>query len=370
MDAMAKPQRRYPPELKERAYRLVADWRRARHTGDAPGRTTGDEHRTGELETKTGSPVSLNGLMTVGDKSGQVDECDREGFAGVRTAVVFYLLAFATSWMVWGSAIVWSGLEDWEPLIIIVGAYGPLVAAVVVTKMTAGTGVWLRRVARLRRRGRWTLVGGLGLPLLIAVAHVLVYRMFVGSVALSSDPPWYWAASAAPVNIGLLFWLGSAVEEFGWQGVAVPALTERFAPLVAAGVHGIVWGTWHLPLYLVDAWSGDEQTILVLYGITITLSPIMTWLTRSAAGAVMPAVVFHAGTNHYTTLVGDDTTLFDPPLVESFDEVKLAIYLIVALIICAATRGRLDSGRPRGGTPMRSRPDDIAADRVGSPSNE
>jgi membrane protease YdiL (CAAX protease family) len=194
--------------------------------------------------------------------------------------------------------------------------------------------------------------------------------MFVGSVSLSSDPPWYWAASAAPINIGLLFWLGSAVEEFGWQGVAVPALTERFAPLTAAGLHGILWGTWHLPLYLVDEWSGGGQSIIVLYGITITLSPIMAWLTRSAAGAVMPAVLFHAGTNHYTTLLGDDSTVFDPPLLESFGAIKLAVYVAIAAIICVATRGRLDSSRSRRGTRANSRwPDDIPPNRVTSPIN-
>ena len=288
--------------------------------------------------------------MAVGDEVGRVHQGDSESLGGVRTVVVFYGWAFATSWAVWGTAIVWSGLGDWEPLFIIVGAYGPLVAAVVVTRATPGTGVWLRRVTRLRRLGRWLLIGGLGLPLLIAALHVTLYRLFVGAVALSGDPPWYWAASTAPVNIVLLFWLGSAVEEFGWQGVAVPALTERFSPLAAAGLHGIVWGTWHLPLYLVDEWSGGEQRILVLYGITVALSPIMVWLTRSAAGAVMPAVLFHAGTNHYTTLFGDDSTLFDPPLAESFDAIKLAVYAAIAVIVCVATRGRLDSSRhPRGG---------------------
>ena len=309
-----------------------------------------------------GFPVRLNCLMEVGDEVGHADGGDREVLGGVRTAVVFYMLAIATSWVVWGSAIVFSGLEDWEPLIIIVGAYGPLVAAVVVTRATPGTRVWFRRVARLRQSGRWILIGGLGLPLLIAAAHVTLYRMFVGSVTMSSDPPWYWAASAAPINIALLFWLGSAVEEFGWQGVAVPALTQRFSPLAAAGLHGIVWGTWHLPLYFVDAWSGGGQSILVLYGITISLSPIMAWLTRSAAGAVMPAVVFHAATNHNTTLFVDDATVFDPPLDGSFDAIKRTIYVAIALIICVATRGRLDSSR--------SRPDDIPANRVTSRNNQ
>lgn len=265
---------------------------------------------------------------------------------GVGTAIWFYLLAFVFSWTVWGSAAVWSGLEDWETLIIIGGAYGPLVAALVVAKRTGTVAHWFRRVAGVRKRIRWILIGSILLPLVIAFAHVVVYRLLVGSVSLSSDPPWYWAALAAPVNVGLLFWLGSALEEFGWQGVAVPALTQRFHPLAVAGIHGVVWGTWHLPLFFVDSWKGGDQSILVLYGITVTLSPIMIWLTRSAAGGVIPAVLFHAATNHYTTLFADESTLFDPPLTDSFDLIKIAIYFIVAFAVVLATEGRLRTHRP------------------------
>lgn len=283
--------------------------------------------------------LSLTNRMTT--QSFDVDSIDaaRDELGGVATAVRFYVLAFAFSWVVWGSAIWLPDLEDWEPLIIIGGAYGPLLAAIVMAKQAEGVKLWFRRVAGVRRRMRWILIGGLGLPLVVAVAHVVLYRVFVDSFTLSNDPPWYWAAAAAPVNIWLLFWLGSAMEEFGWQGVAVPALTERLHPLAAAGLHGVVWGTWHLPLFWLDSWAGGDQSIPVLYAITVALSPIMMWLTRSAAGGVMPAVLFHAATNHYTTLFtesDENAALFDPPLLESFTTLKLTVYFAVAIVV--ATR--------------------------------
>ncbi len=284
--------------------------------------------------------------MDVLDVSEQLDEVPEGVVAG--TALRFYLLTFTFSWLVWGSAILWSGLDDWEPLIILTGAYGPLVAAVVIPKLTGGTPFPFRRLASLRGRVRWVLIGSLGLPLVIAVAHVVLYRATVDVVTLSTDPPWYFAVSTAPVNIWLLFWLGSAMEEFGWQGVAVPALLDRMGPLSAAGLHGVVWGAWHLPLFFVDSWTGGGQRILVLFGITVALSPIMLWLTRSAAGGVMPAVLFHAATNHYTSLFKEsgDEALFNPPLEESFDAIKLTIYVAVAIIVILATRGQLGSAPP------------------------
>ncbi len=196
------------------------------------------------------------------------------------------------------------------------------------------------------------MLGVLILPLLIATAHLVVYVLFVGSASLSDDPAWYWVAAAAPINVGLLFWLGSGMEEFGWQGVGVPALVARFGPFVAAVVHGLLWGTWHLPLYLIDAWSGRGQSVPALYGITLTLSPIMIWLTRSAAGCVIPAVLFHTATNHYSELYTDEVNrrLFDPPIGDSFDLIKIGIYLTIATTIVAATGRRL-SNRSVGVTP-------------------
>ena len=255
----------------------------------------------------------------------------------------FYLLAFAVSWAVWAAALLFPGSEDIESLMIILGAYGPLVAALIVARRREGAWRWFRRVARPQGRWRLILLGGLVLPLLIAAAHLVVYASFVGSVSTSSDPPWYWTAVSSPVNIGLLFWLGSGMEEFGWQGMAVPALLRRFRPLTAAVVHGIVWGTWHLPLYLIDAWSGGDQSVAALYGITLTLSPIMIWLTRSAAGGVLPAVLFHTATNHYSNLYTDriDNRLFDVPLTDSFDIIKIGVYSTIAAAIVVATRCRL-----------------------------
>jgi membrane protease YdiL (CAAX protease family) len=288
--------------------------------------------------------------MDVEDAYERLDRESPDAVGGVGIAVRVYLLAFTVSWLVWGSAIFWSGLEDWEPLIIMVGAYGPLLAAVLLPKLTGDEPFSFRRLASLRGHIRWVLIGSLGLPLMIAVVHVVLYRSTVDVISLSTDPPWYFAIAAAPVNIWLLFWLGSAMEEFGWQGVAVPALLERLDPLTVAGLHGLVWGAWHLPLFFIDSWKGGGQSVVVLFGITVALSPTMIWLTQSAAGGVMPAVLFHAATNHYTSVFNEsgDKALFDPALEASFDEIKLAIYVVVALAVIVATRGRLGRSAAAG----------------------
>ncbi len=270
------------------------------------------------------------------------DEPEVAGSTPVRPAA-FYTLTFAVSWVIWGVAAV-SDLGGLENVLIVLGAYGPLLSALVIAHRAEGAWSWFRRVAGVR--GRWgaVLLGGLALPLLVSIAHLVIYGLVDGSAALSSDPPWYWAITAAPVNVFLLFWLGSGVEEFGWQGMGLPGLLSELRPLYAALVHGVLWGTWHLPLYLLDSWNGGNQSVAALYGITLTLTPIMVWLTGRADGGVMPAVLFHTATNHYSTLYRnppDGVALFDPPLTDHFDVIKIGIYLAVAVVVVVGTRRRL-----------------------------
>lgn len=271
---------------------------------------------------------------------------NREILPGLRGAGVFYLLTFAFSWAIWSILIIFPQTADWAGLIILIGAYGPLLAGLLLSRLAGGRGgtrAWLRQVGRVRGQWRWLLLGGLGLPLIIGLVHLALFHLSGGSYTLSSDPPWYWALSAAPLSIFLVFWMSSAVEEFGWQGFAMPRLVQRLHPLPACLLHGLLWGTWHLPLYLTGAWSGDTQPPLLLLGITLTLAPTMFWLTQRAGGSVWPAVLLHAGTNYYSaifTAVQQFPVFRDLPEA-NFVAIKLLIYLAIALLLIVVTRGRL-----------------------------
>ncbi len=262
---------------------------------------------------------------------------------GIRGAAMFYLLAYLLSWSIWGLFLFIPQLVDFAPLLIMIGAYGPFVAALILNRIAGGKGAgrkWFRAVFRWRPVWRWIVLGGLLLPLLIALVHLVLYRSFIGSFTLSTDPPWYWAVSVVPINILVLAWFSSAVEEFGWQGFALPRLTEQLHPLAANLLHGVLWGTWHLPLYLSEDWSGNQQAIWLLYGITLSLAPMMYWLTRRANGSVVPAVLLHAATNLYTDMY-EGEGVFAGSLADRFVAIKTGIYVAIALILISATRGWL-----------------------------
>jgi len=91
---------------------------------------------------------------------------------------------------------------------------------------------------------------------------------------------------------------GSAVgEELGWRGFALPRLQARHTALKSSLIIGILWGSWHLPLWL----TGTESHPISLYGplvvAVIASSVICTWLYNNTRGSLLIIVLYHAAIN-------------------------------------------------------------------------
>lgn len=253
----------------------------------------------------------------------------------------FYALAFAISWLVWSPLIFIPAMQDFAFLLFL-GAYGPLAAGVLTTRMfngRAGLRTWLKTVFNWRIGLRWYLAAIFFIPILIACLHLALYLTSNGSVELSTDPPWYWAVSVFPINVVLTIPLSSAFEEAGWQGFTLPKLASKFHPAIANLVHGLLWAAWHIPLYFAPVWGGKEP-IYLLFAYTIPLSMILFWLTRRSGGSSLPAVFLHQAGNHYETLF-TTSVIFAGTLGANFSGLKTIIYWGIAIVLLLTTRGRL-----------------------------
>ncbi len=65
---------------------------------------------------------------------------------------------------------------------------------------------------------------------------------------------------------------GPMGEELGWRGYALGVLQKRYSPFRASIILGLIWGFWHLPLWLLSGYSGIDLFIYIIAFLTAILS--------------------------------------------------------------------------------------------------
>jgi membrane protease YdiL (CAAX protease family) len=218
-------------------------------------------------------------------------------FSRKHPEVSFFLLAGAFSWafmvpLALARHRLIAPLPGWLHYL---SAYGPLLAALIVSAQaegTAGMRAWWSRLTRWRAgSGPWAVA--LSPPLLFLVAATAeravrgtwpdVWRL--GQINFLPDLG-AWVIPLWLLNSGL-------GEESGWRGYALPVLQRRFSPRVASLVIAGGWMMWHVPaLFYLPSYEHLEAGMLIGFFVGILSgSFLMTWLAnRSAASALLPMV--------------------------------------------------------------------------------
>jgi membrane protease YdiL (CAAX protease family) len=97
---------------------------------------------------------------------------------------------------------------------------------------------------------------------------------------------------------------GSATgEELGWRGFALPRLQAGHSALAASLVVGSVWGTYHLPLFLLGAPIRPFSLFVPFALSCVIMSVFYTWMYNGTRGSLFIAVLLHAATNLPLTVV-------------------------------------------------------------------
>jgi membrane protease YdiL (CAAX protease family) len=236
----------------------------------------------------------------------------------------FVALAYAFSWTFWLFARVGGGTV---PLLI--GGFGPALAAAAVTMMTGGSlRAWLRPAWHWRVAPRWWLYA-LGLPALLYAAVSLVLQV------TGSPVDWSLAVDRLPAYAGTFLFvlvLGGALEEPGWRGFGLPLLLERHTPVRATLLLGFTWGVWHVPLY---GPAGFVVPLVLAFFYTVL------W---NRTHSVLLCILLHASftpAQDQLVLMARDKAYSAP--LDAPDWAILGTYLVAVLVLLAVTRGRLGS---------------------------
>jgi uncharacterized protein len=181
---------------------------------------------------------------------------------------------------------------------IVLAAYAPTLAALLVAANTGGGYALLRQARKWRVGIVWYLLVLVGPFILILLADLL-------NVVLGGAPPKQWLVFPSGFAfIGPLL-AGSLGEEPGWRGFAQPQLQTRYGALWASILIGVVWSTWHLWPAITPGGLSHLTALDVAqtYIRLISTAIIYAWLYNSTNGSLFLVMVAHAGHNLAINLI-------------------------------------------------------------------
>lgn len=280
-------------------------------------------------------------------------ETDQRGllaFMRRHALLCYFFIAYTLSWLGWLPLVLsQEGLKllpYHSSMItgILGGALGPIGAGFLMTAVTSGkAGVrqLLGRFLLWRVGAQWYLFTFAALPVLLLLSTIIIIPGAMASFHLSG------LLSALLLYAGLfvvLMFVSPLAEEPGWRGFALPRLQKSYGPLKGTLLLGLLWGCWHLPLFLIpgynDATAGfvgiavpfGEFLLSILAG-----SVIFTWVFNHTRGSLLLAMMLHSSIDSFPL-----TKFFSHINTDGYTNLVVAISAgIWALLILIMTRGRL-----------------------------
>jgi uncharacterized protein len=164
----------------------------------------------------------------------------------------------------------------------------------------------------------------------IKLAAALLHRLVTGSWPRFGDAAWYLmlAATVFSTVVG-----GQAGEEIGWRGYALARLAARFGLARGSVLLGVIWASWHLPLFFIPGTDTNGQSFPVYLLAVTPLSVAVAWLYCRTNGSLLLTMLMHAAINNTTGIVPSMAKTTTNPFVLS---TSLVGWLSVALLWIAA----------------------------------
>jgi membrane protease YdiL (CAAX protease family) len=222
------------------------------------------------------------------------------------------------------------------PGVTVIGTFGPLVAAMVVSAQQGGRAELrslLGRVVRWREAPIWYGVAFLG-PLVLTLGAIALHVVMGGQM-----PSLGALIGALPivlimfVYMLIFFALG---EEVGWRGYALPALQARYSALISSVILGVMWTLWHLPVFFNPEMYYSDLPFGLFLAYLIPFTILISWLFNSTGGSVLMAIIVHAAMNSSTDVwkvlpeySGAETSMSAPEAAAALVHINLMMAIVL-----------------------------------------
>lgn len=219
--------------------------------------------------------------------------------------VVFFVLAYAISWLIWLPQLASAQgflKTPVSPYLHLIGGFGPMLAAMIVTGITVGRTGLKELVGRMFRWHVgivWHLIAWFSLVALFFIAAIIV-RITSG---VWPDLSRFGQTTEYPQMPLLAYWVVNIIygwgEETGWRGFALPRLQKNHNALAATFILSLFWALWHLPVFwFVDGFMNMGIGGAIGWFFSLWLGAVlMTWLYDSTRGSILIVAVFHGAIN-------------------------------------------------------------------------
>lgn len=254
--------------------------------------------------------------------------------------IQFFIITFIFSWLFWlPGVLAYFGVIDAPvgllKLLELVGAIGPAVVALILSRRLAGK-EGLRALLRsaFDVKAGWKFWAGASLMLLCLHGASWLVLTLVSSdlpTSPSGAPP----LALIPYAI-LIFLVGGGLgEEIGWRGYALDRLQTKYSALAASLLLVVFWIVWHLPLFF---YGGTNQSLIPFWLWLIpvvALGVMMTWIYNNT-GTVFSAALFHTVGNLAYEIFPVMPTEATPGLTGF---VIITVFYVAAAIVIVAVYG-------------------------------
>src|SRR5215471_220556 len=222
----------------------------------------------------------------------------------------FFLLTYAATWTVFiavgmlAAKMAAAGLPRPGLLVMMVlpGVFAPAIVALMLTACAegrAGVTALLQPLFHWRVGLKWYAFA-IGFIAAIKLTAALILRAATGAWPRFGQVAWYimLAATIFSTVIG-----GQAGEEIGWRGYALPRLAQRFGLAGGSVLLGVIWATWHLPLFFIPGAELLGQSFPVYLLQVTALSVVFAWLYWRTEGSLLLTMLLHAAINNTKDIV-------------------------------------------------------------------
>src|SRR5262245_18897683 len=217
----------------------------------------------------------------------------------------FFLLTFVLSWSTWfGAATVAAprntGFFGVGGPVFLVGVFAPVIVALALTaRVEGGPGVrrLVARIGNWRVGARW-YVFAVGYSVGTELTVALIHRVVMGAWPRFGETNW--AIMLGPILVST--WV-QAGEELCWRGYALPRLVASVGLSGASILLGVVWASWHLPLFFLPGTGMEGESFLVYLLHVTAVSVAMAWLYWKTGGSLLLVMLMHASINNTSGFV-------------------------------------------------------------------